>query len=126
MVNAGRKLRTMRSFLNRVRKVTRFALAAALWLHALFVVRLPSSHLSGVVGRLHLTTSEAVVFALLITLSLLATYGYGRLVVDVLYVYFFPFVLVYIAAKWLFLGLVAINKFCAAGTSAEGQPALPA
>ncbi len=122
---ARRKLFLMYAFVNLARRVIRFALAGALWLHASFVLHFPLPDLSGPATRLHLTTSEAAVFTLLFTFSLLATYGYGRLALDLLYIYFFPFVLLYIAVKWLVLALIAINRFCAAGTPADGKLVLP-
>jgi hypothetical protein len=67
--------------------------------------------------RLHLTGGEVVIFILLASFTLLATYGYGRLFLDILYIYFFPFILVFIVCRWLLLALVAINKFCSAGLS---------
>jgi hypothetical protein len=109
----------MRHFFGRVRRLLRFCLACALWLHAFFVFRVPSPNLSGLGPRLHLTTGETFVFVLLFVFSLLAAYGFGRLLVDVLYLYGFPFVLLWIAIKWTFKGLVAINRFCMAGTSLD-------
>lgn len=114
----------MRRFLGRVRWLTRFALACALWLHAVFVFHAPSPNLSGLALRLRLTTSETLVFVLLVSFSLLSAYGFGRLLVDVLYLYGLPFVLLWIAVKWCFRGLVAINKFCMAGTSVDSALAI--
>jgi hypothetical protein len=116
----------MRPFLGQIRRIIRFALACLIWLHAIFLAHLPSPNLPGLAGRLHLTTSEIVVFVLLIGFSLLATYGYGRLAVDVLYIYSFPIVLLYILVKRSLKALAAINKFCMAGTSvASSAFALP-
>lgn len=109
----------MRPFLNQVRKAVRFILAAVMWLHALFVFHAPVPDLSRLGTRIQLTTSEAIVFALLLIFSALATYGWGRLTLDLIYIYFFPFVLLYIVGKWTILALIRVNKFCAAGTSIE-------
>lgn len=94
-------------------------------MHTLFVFGVPSPNLSGLGGRLHLSASEIVVFALLFSFSALATYGLGRVLVDVLYIYFFPFVLLWIVAKWSFKGLRTINRFCMAGTTVQIPVGVP-
>ena len=69
----------MNLVLERVRRLGRFVLAGILWLHALFLLHFEPPHFSWLAVRLHLTASEAVVFALLILLSLLTSYGVWRL-----------------------------------------------
>jgi len=80
--------------------------------------------LSKLASSLNLSISETTIFVLLAAFSLLAAYGYGRLALDVLYIYCFPFILMYFAFKWLIKGLIAINRLFEAGTSLEGN--LPA
>lgn len=111
--------------LSKLRKCIRFFLAGLLWLHALFVFRLPSPNLPRVAGSLHMTTSEALVFGLLVAFSVLAAYGYGRVIGDLFYIYFFPFVLIYLGCKWLYRGLVSVNRFCAAGIPRDQLIVLP-
>ncbi len=108
----------MRTALGTIRRATRFAVAAALWLHAIFMVRVAPPRFTGLATWLHLTGAEVFIFILLAAFTLLATYGYGRLFWDILYIYFFPFVLLFILGRWVFFALVAINKFCSAGLPA--------
>jgi hypothetical protein len=115
----------MRAFFGQIRRWTRFALASMLWLHTLFVVRLPSPNLSRLAFKLQMSTTETLIFVLLFLFSLLATYGFGRLIVDVLYLYFFPFVLLWITAKWIYCGLVAIHRFCTADASVQLSELIP-
>ena len=78
---------------DRVRKVTTFFLAIFLWLHAILFLEFQSALVTKLAGLVKLTTSEVVLFLLLITFSLLAGSGYWRMVRSLLYVYFFPLVL---------------------------------
>jgi len=82
----------------------------------LFVIRVVPPQLSGIASRLHLSSGEVIVFALLLFFSALGTYGFWRVVVDLLYIYFFPFVLLFIFVKWSFLGLREISRLLSKGT----------
>jgi len=113
----------MRAFLNLVRRTIRFALASLVWLHAVCVIHTPSPKISALAARLNLNSSETVVFVLLLAFSLLATYGYGRLALDILYIYGFPFVLAYIGIKWIVKGAIAVNRMCEVGSSIKGETA---
>ena len=114
----------MRPLIGQVRRLTRFALACILWTHAFFLLRLPPPNVGGLAPRLHLTTAEIVVFILLFSFSLLASYGLGRILTDILYIYFFPFVLLWIVLKWIYKVLVVVNRFCMAGTSVQAPTAI--
>ena len=84
-----------------VRKVTRFALSVGLWMHALFLLRFPVPSLSPIVARLGFNVGETSILFLIICFSILASYGLGNIIVDLLYVYFFPFILIYILVRLL-------------------------
>lgn len=78
---------------DRARKVTTFFLALFLWLRAVLFLEFQSALVTKLSGLIKLTTSEVVLFLLLITFSLLAGSGFWRMVLSLLYIYFFPFVL---------------------------------
>jgi len=101
----------MNFIFERARRLGRFVLAGILWLHALFLLHFEPPHFSWLALRLHLTASETIVFALLVALSLLTSYGIWRFLLDVLYIYLFPFVLLFLLAKYGFLLLLKLNRF---------------
>src|SRR6266550_8983889 len=93
-----------------VRKTTRFSLAAFLWLHGLFLLNLHPDFLSKLSHLLHLTAIEVVLFTLLVVFSFVAGTGFWQGVGNFLYVYFFPFILLFYACKLLFYGLRAFHR----------------
>lgn len=103
----------------RFRKATTFLLASLLWLHALFFVEFRSPLLDGFLRALRFTTSEAVLFSLLLALSFLTGSGFWRLVKSLAYIYFFPFVLLGYAGYLGILLLRSINRFL---VSPKSQP----
>jgi hypothetical protein len=80
----------MATFSEIVRRVTTFLLAAFLWLHALLFVNIQSALLTKCSRLLRLTTSEVVLFALLVIFSFLAASGFWKTLLSLSYVYFFP------------------------------------
>lgn len=92
----------MRSTLQWLRRVLRFALAIFLWLNALLLLRLAPPSLAPLAARLRLTPSEATLLVLLAVISLLASYGLDKVIVDALYIYFFPVVVLYLTAKAIY------------------------
>lgn len=109
----------MRVFLRYLRRAIRFTLAAFLWLHTLFVLHVQPPNFSKLGAPLHLTGSELAVFVLLFGFSVLTGYGYGNLSVDLLYVYFFPFVLLFTVVRWMLGALLRLNRWITAGASID-------
>lgn len=83
-----------------IRKTMRFCLAVFLWSHALFLLN-AQSRILGHLGNLQqVTTAEAILLILLLIFSFVAGSGYGETIVNVLYIYFFPFVLLFYFFYW--------------------------
>ena len=109
----------MRTVSETIRKATTFLLAVFLWLHALFFVTVQSALVSKITHLLRLTTSEIVLFVLLVIFSFLAASGFWKTVVSFLYIYFFPFVLVGYALYGCFLLLRGLNRWLNAHASPQ-------
>jgi hypothetical protein len=84
-----------------LRRVCRFSLASFLWLHALFVLNVSPS-LAPYAPRLKSNAAELTVLLLLAALTLLASCGIGNVLVDAIYIYFFPFILLFYFALFVF------------------------
>jgi hypothetical protein len=85
------------------------------------------SQFSSLNGRkLRLTSSELVLFALLVTFSFLAASGFWRTVRSLLYIYFFPFVLLAYAFYLCFLLLRGMNRWFTAQATPQLGNALAA
>lgn len=82
------------------RNITRFCLAVFLWSHAFFLLNIQSRIVEYVKGRIHVTTAEAILFVLLLTFSFVAGSGFGQTFINLVYIYFFPFVLLFYAVYW--------------------------
>jgi len=82
------------------RYITRFCLAVFLWSHAFFLLNIQSKLLDYVKGRMQVTTAEAILFILLLTFSFLAGSDFGQTLLNITYIYFFPFVLLFYAFYW--------------------------
>jgi len=82
------------------RNITRFCLAVFLWSHAFFLLNIQSRVVEYVKGRIHVTTAEAILFVLLLTFSFVAGSGFGQTFINLVYIYFFPFVLLFYAVYW--------------------------
>ncbi len=96
-----------------IRKVTRFLLASLLWLHALLLFEFARPSLAPIASRLHLNVGEAMVLCLLATFSILAAYGLGNILIDLIYIYFFPFVLMYYAGRGAYTLIRSLNRIFA-------------
>lgn len=92
------------------RKITRFCLAVFLWSHAFFLLNVQSTILEYVKDRTQVTTAEAILLILLLTFSFLAGSGFWLTFVNVLYIYFFPFVLLFYAFYWPIRALLIIFR----------------
>jgi len=101
----------MATFTEAVRKTTTFFLAVFLWLHAIFFLNIQSTLISKSTRLLRLTSSEVVLFILLVIFSFLAASGFWKTVLSFTYIYFFPFVLLGYVFYWGFLMLRAMNRW---------------
>src|SRR5438067_1330711 len=81
--------------MKRVRRIIRTIGAIAIRLNALFLLRIAPPSLRPLAARLHLQLGEAAVLLLLASLSILYSYGWKKLIVDLLYIYFFPFIAIF-------------------------------
>jgi hypothetical protein len=94
-----------------VRRITTFFLALFLWLHALFFLNFQSALIAQSAQFLRLTTSEVVLFVLLVVLSFASGSGFWKPLLSVLYIYAFPFVLLMYFFRWCFLLLRTLHKW---------------
>jgi hypothetical protein len=94
-----------------IRKPTTFLLAVFLWLHAVLFLNVHSAVISKCSQLLHLTTSEAALFILLLTFSLVTCSGFWRSLRSLAYVYGFPIVLLGYALYGCFLALRGVNRW---------------
>ncbi len=93
------------------RKTVRFVLAAFLWSHALFFLNFHSALVSSLVRLLHLTLSEVILFILLSIFTFLVGSGLWRTIVNLTYIYFFPFVLLFYLSYGLFKILLVLGRW---------------
>src|SRR5258708_17581390 len=104
-----------------IRRAMTFLLAGFLWLHALLILNIQSSVLSKCTRLLRLTSSEFVLFALLVICSFLAASGFWKTLLSLGYIYFFPLVLFVCFLRLSFLMLRAMNRWFKAQATAP-QP----
>jgi hypothetical protein len=93
-----------------MRKTVRFALAALLWTHGLFVLRSVPPLLAPLSTRLSLNGLEILICAALLATWLLSLRGVGGLLVDVIYIWFFPFVCLWLVIWFLIETVRAVRK----------------
>jgi len=101
----------MESFAGEIRKLVRFLLAGIIWAHALFLFQVPDKGLDRYLSKLHTSVGEFFVIALMLGLSVLASYGWGKVTVDVIYIYFFPFIILFHVARLGIRFALKLNKF---------------
>jgi hypothetical protein len=95
-----------------------------LWLHALFFWD-PHTHILAVLSRyVHLALSEVTLFVLLFLFSVLCSSEWWGTVKSVLYIYGFPFVLLFRLSVLLFLALKGINAWFSRDQPAADGPTL--
>lgn len=102
------------------RKATTFLLALFLWFHALFFLNIHSVLLSKWAETLRLAPSEALLFALLLMFSFLTASGFWKTLLSLVYIYFFPFVLLGYLFLWFFRVLRAMNRWFKAQATPPG------
>jgi hypothetical protein len=116
----------MSRFCESARKATTFLFAVFLWLHALFFLNLPAPLIFKYTSFLSVTTSEVVLFGLLVAFSLLAASGFWKMLLSLAYIYFFPFVLLAYVLYGCFRILRSANRwFKQKATQLEGTPPAP-
>jgi len=114
----------MKGLLRQIRRLVRFVLACLLWLNALFIFRVPAPSTHPLATWLHITPVEAVLLVLLAALSLLTRTGYGQLILDLLYIYAFPFILLFLLVVAICKGLFRLYRLVVA-TDEKPDAALP-
>jgi hypothetical protein len=111
----------MQAISEKIRKVTTVFLAVFLWLHALFFLNPQSAFVSRCSQLLRLTTSEVVLFSLLVLFSFAAGSGFWKQFRSLLYIYAFPFVLIAYGFYWGFLILRAMHRWIKAQSSLKTE-----
>jgi hypothetical protein len=101
----------MKSVFTFVRKLARFVVAAIVWLHALFLMNVALPSAAPIARMVGMNSGEFIVISLIVALSVLAAYGVGQVVIDLLYIYFFPFVLCYLFARYMYLIGRGIHRY---------------
>lgn len=95
--------------IDRARKLVTFFLAVFLWLHAVLFFN-PQTAIVDKLGQfLSLDSAEVIPILLLVTFSLLSGTGYWRMFKSLLYIYFFPFVILWYAVVAFVVALGRIN-----------------
>lgn len=88
-------------FLETFRRLIRLATAVAFWSNAFLIARLTTPPFADWAATIHLTLAEAAIISALVILTALRSYGLRKFSVDLAYVYFFPFVLIYYLCRLL-------------------------
>jgi hypothetical protein len=101
---------TVRKFFSRFRKLSRFVIALFLWLHAAFIVNAAPS-LAPIASKLNLNVAETALLFLLASAALLSSYGIKNILVDAIYFYCFPFILLFHCTRMAFHMVVAGYRF---------------
>jgi hypothetical protein len=101
----------LKTFGTNLNRITRFALSVLLWAHALFAINIYSQLIWRIAKAVDLTAIEFLLLVLLVVFSYLASTGFWAAIGNLLYIYFFPFVLIFYIAKWTIKLLPAINRW---------------
>jgi hypothetical protein len=83
----------MSAFLKALRRSTRFVFASVVWLQACFLVGLNLPIVRPIAATTRMTVNETAVLVLIACGSILSSYGWKNITVDLCYLYFFPFIL---------------------------------
>ncbi|MBV9437223.1 MAG: hypothetical protein JOZ44_14290 [Acidobacteria bacterium] len=98
----------MSKFLRSLRSTARFIFASVVWLHAFFLLSLNLPSVRPLAASTRMTVNETVVVVLIACASILSGYGWKNISVDLCYLYFFPFILLFHLAKFSFRFMKAI------------------
>ncbi len=85
-----------------IRRWARFIAGAAFWLHAVLILTIPTLSLETLAGRVGLNVPEMLLGLFFLSMALLNGYGFWKFLLDLIYIYFFPFILIYNAAVIIF------------------------
>lgn len=108
----------MTRFAELLRKSTTLIIAVYFWLHAAFLFDFHSEVISQVARFARLSSAEVTIFVLLLGVSWLTGSGFSKSLASAAYIYFFPFVVLWYAAKWTVALLSKMQKWA----SFPGQP----
>jgi hypothetical protein len=108
-----------RQVADRIRRATTFVLAVFLWLHAILFLDFQSPLIAKLSSFARLTSSEVVLLVLLFAFSLLAGAGFWRMLLSIVYIYFFPFVLFWRLFQVFVVVLRLINAWLNAQRGAQ-------
>src|SRR5882762_5858564 len=113
----------MPSFSEKIRKLTTVLLAVFLWLHGIFLLNVQSPFLLKGQRLLHLSSSEITLLAMLLIFSFASGSGFWKPLRSLIYVYFFPFVLIGYGFYWAFIILRGLNRWFVKESSPQlGSP----
>lgn len=96
----------VKDVLRRARSLIRTIAATVLWLNALLLFPVTRPSVAAIANRLRLDLGETSILIVLACLSLLYSYGWTRFALDLLYIYAFPFVLLFKLARFVSLSLI--------------------
>ena len=111
---------TMAKAAETIRRGTTFLLAVLLWTHALLFVNFQSPAISAAAKLFRLTSSEVVLFTLLLSFSFLAASGFWKTLRSLAYIYSFPIVLAWYFLRFCFLLVRATHRWL----RSQGRPRL--
>jgi hypothetical protein len=101
----------LRAFISKFRKLVRLLLAIVIWAHAVFLFQVPDAALRHWLPRMNTSFGEFILLALIIGLSILASYGWGKVTVDLIYIYFFPFIMLFHVGRLAVRLILKLGKF---------------
>lgn len=96
-----------------IRRWARFTAGVAFWLHTLLFFGVPVSSLEITANRIGLNVPEMLLVLFFLTMSILNVYGFWKLIIDLTYIYFFPFIFLYNVAVVVFKILSRIPGYAA-------------
>ena len=119
---AAQRESCMKAVITVARRFTRFLLASFLWFHAVFFWTPHTRILAGLSRYLHLTLSEVTLFVLLLLFTILWSSGWWSSFKSALYIYGFPFVLLWYFVGLVFLMFKGINAWFSRDQPVESGP----
>jgi hypothetical protein len=113
----------MQKFLRRLREILRFCAGAIFWIHAALLLNLPRPPLEQLGTKFGFSATEMALVGFFVLIALLNGYGIDKFLIDVLYIYFFPFILLYYSAAKSFKILVRSGRFACRFSPSEVEEA---
>lgn len=84
-----------------------------------FLLDIPHVNFAPFSNRLHTSQGEIAVLILIGGFSILASYGWSNVAVDLIYIYFFPFVCLYYLCRWLVRFALWLNEYVSPKSETE-------